>query len=167
MSGPCYMENVLFFRNNLKRNLYGNFLVEAHSGTVFAHFLHGLRYFYDLAVYLVAELQKSLCNLDGVDRAENRAGSARLGSYCQLDALESLSGSLGISLDFGNLVGTLLLVFGELLQSGFGSDDGFSLRDEVIAAVTVLYLDNIVFIAESGYILFKYQFHNESFLSGG
>ena len=74
---------------------------------------------------------------------------------------------LGISLDFCNLVDTLLLVFGELLQGGFGSDDGFSLRDEVIAAVTVLYLDNIVFIAESGYILFKYQFHNESFLSGG
>ena len=78
------------------------------------------------AVYLVAELQKSLCNADGVDRAENRAGSTRLGSYCQLDALESLSGSLGISLDFCNLVDTLFPVFGELLQGGFGSDDGFS-----------------------------------------
>ncbi len=118
-----------------------------------AHFLHGLRYFYDLAVYLVGRASEEPLQSGWSDRAENRAGSARLGSYCQLDALESLSGSLGISLDFGNLVGTLLLVFGELLQSGFGSDDGFSLRDEVIAAVTVLYLDNIVFIAESAYSL--------------
>ena len=90
-----------------------------------------------------------------------------LAAIVSLMPSSSLSGSLGISLDFCNLVDTLLLVFGELLQGGFGSDDGFSLRDEVIAAVTVLYLDNIVFIAESGYILFKYQFHNESFLSGG
>jgi hypothetical protein len=43
-------------------------------------------------------------------------------------------------------VGTLFLVFCETLESGIRSDDGQTLGNEVVAAITALNLDYIILI---------------------
>ncbi len=81
----------------------------------------------DLAVDIVTELFESFSDLESVDRAEDSAGRAGLGTDRELNAFESGGSSLSVGLDLSELVGALTLVFGEDLERAFGGDHSFAL----------------------------------------
>ena len=57
------------------------------------------------------------------------------------------------------LVGTLTQVLGvDLLVDGSG-DDGHSFGKKIVVGIAVLNVDDFVFVAEVGHILFEYDFH--------
>lgn len=147
------------FSHNFKFDIFSHFLMEFDSGGVNSDFFDGLFDVDDFAVYIMAEFLKSFSNLDCIHRAEYGAGGACLGADGEADSLEGCGGSFSVSFEFGNFVSALFLLFGELLEGSGRCYDTFSLRDEVVAAITIFYFNDIVFITEVGYIFFKYDFH--------
>ena len=111
----------------------------------------------------MAELFEGFCNLDGVDRAEDSACSAGLCADGEAYAFECGCESFGVGFDFCELVGALALVLGEHFESRRSGDNGFTLRDEVVAAVSVLYFHDVVLVSKALYVFFENNLHMESF----
>ena len=54
----------------------------------------------------------------------------------------------------------LTLVLFELEEVGAVGDHGFTLGDEIVTSVTILYFNDIVLVAKVLDIFFQYDFHN-------
>ena len=129
--------------------------METDDSFVNAHFLHRIFDFDYLSVYNMTKFFESFGNLDSVNRAEDSALRAGFSTDLELNAFEGCSGSFSISFNFFELVSALFLVFCPSLKSSFRCDNGLSLRDEIIAAVSVFYFDYVILIAETRNIFFK------------
>ena len=73
--------------------------------------------------------------------------------------LERSCESFCVGLDFSELVGTLALVFSENLESRGSGDNGFTIGNEVVAAVSVFYFYNVVLVSKAVDVFFEYDFH--------
>jgi len=130
--------------------------VEVDCGGVVAHFLDCFFELDGFAVDVVAELFEGFCNLDGVDRAEDSACSAGLCADGEAYAFECGCERFGVGFDFCGLVGATT-------SSRRSGDNGFTLRDEVVAAVSVLYFHDVVLVSKALYVFFENNLHMESF----
>ncbi len=133
------------FGNNFERNLYTYFLVEFYGAGVLSEGLHGVFYNDNLAVNVVAELSEGFGNLKSAYRAVDGVVGTGLGCDGEeFYALKSSGCSFGVGLDLGDLVSALQLDLGKNL----------SLRDEVIAAVAVLYFYDIILVSKVSDVFF-------------
>ena len=130
--------------------------MESYGCLVGAYFFHGVFDDDRLAVDVEALLCEFLGYLDVGNGAEDGAGGAYLGGDGECHAVDLGCEFLGVLLDLGQLVGALFELFGQDFLGRGGSDDGFSLGDEVVAAVSVLDGDDVVLITEVGYVFFQY-----------
>ena len=103
----------------------------------------------DLAVDLNAELSELFSNLSSTDRAVEVTGSGNLSGDDKLNILQSLSTLLSLSLQSGELSRLLLEVLGELLAGTCRCDDTLACRDQIVTAVAVLNLYDIVLVSKS------------------
>ena len=143
------------FCYNLEGELNAHFLVKAYGAGVVAKSLHCILDNDKLAVNVVAELFESFRDLESTNRTVDSVVGTCLGSDDDLlYAIESCGGSLCVGFELCDLVGTLTLVFGEHLEGAFGCDDSLALRNEVIAAVAVLYFYDIILVSKVGDVLF-------------
>ena len=148
------------FSNHGEGDFNGNFFVEFHGCAVGAHFFH---FFHHdaLAIHFEAEFSECFRDVEAVDGAVDSTGCTDFRSDGDgFDGAEFCCEFFSVSLDFGELVSALLEVLSEYFLCGGRSDDCFALGDEVVAAIAVLNLYDIVFVSESGYVFFKNQFHN-------
>lgn len=60
----------------------------------------------------------------------------------------------------------LTLVLGEYFECRFGGDNSLTGGNEVVAAVAVLYFNDVVLIAEARNVFFENNLHNISFGKG-
>ena len=116
-----------------------------------------------LLVHLDALCSQSVSDLLGGNSTEDLAVLVSLGGNVDYSCSEFLSQSLSVSQEFGELVSLLLEVLGELLAVALVGDDSQLVRQQVVTAVTVAYLNDIVFVAQVGYVLYQYDFHNFNF----
>ena len=113
-----------------------------------------------LLVHLDALCCQSVSDLLGGNSTEDLAVLVSLGGNVDYSCSEFLSQSLSVSQEFGELVSLLLEVLGELLAVALVGDDSQLVRQQVVTAVTVAYLNDIVFVAQVGYVLNQNDFHN-------
>ena len=149
------------FGNNFEGNLNRYLLVEVDFGGVFAELFNGLLDDNELTVNFVTGFLKGVSNLDVVDRTKDCAVGGSLSGDGKGNAFESGSGSFGVGFELSELVGALALVLSELFERCCVGDDSFALRDKEVTTVTVLYFNDVVFIAEAVNIFFQYNFHND------
>lgn len=143
------------FGNDFEWNLYAYFLVEFYGAGVLSECLHSVFYNDNLAVNVVAELSEGFGNLESAYRAVDGVVGTGLGCDGEeLYALKSSGCSFGVGLDLGDLVSALALVLGENLEGALSGDDSLSLRDEVIAAVAVLYFYDIILVSKVSDVFF-------------
>ena len=136
---------VFFFSDHLDSDIGRNVAQEAYNGNMIAEGLDSFE-FDDTAVDVMTELCELFSNAGSVNRTVDIAVCGSLGSYSELNICKSSGCSLGFFVNFSDLVGALFLIFGKLLESGVRSDDCETLRNEVVATVTALDLDNIILI---------------------
>ncbi len=151
-------ESVFFFGDDLEGHDSGDFLVEADFCFVFANHLGGFEVD-DLAVYFVAEFEECLGDLSCAYGAIDIAVGGSLGCNHGANAFESGGGSLGFLQDGGTLVGLLTLVLRQHFKGCVRCDDAQSLRYQVVAAIAVLYLYDVILITQARDVLLKNYFH--------
>ncbi len=115
----------------------------------------------DLAVYIVAEFLECLGNLYCCYAAEDGACGRGFCTDGEVQAFQRLAEFFCLGALLCNLVGALFLILFKLLYGALRSDDCFAGGDEVFAALAILYLYYIVFVAQIGHIFFQYKLHVE------
>ena len=139
--------------------------MEFHNSNIFAKFLNGILNRDEFAVDFMTEFSELFGDLNSTNRTKDSTGSTCFGSDCQSNAFESGSGSLGISLNLGDFVSTLLKVFCKHFESRRRCNYGFTLWDKVVTTISAFHFNNIVFVAEVANVFFQYKFHNKCLLS--
>ena len=119
--------------------------MEPDLGDILADLLNSLE-FDDLAIHLVTEFSEGIGDLSGADATVDISVGASLGYDHGANALESSGCGLGLVEDLLDLMGLLTLVLGQHLQSCVAGDHCQSLGNQVVAAIAVLYLNDIILI---------------------
>ena len=110
----------------------------------------------------MAEFFEGFCNLDAVDGTEDGACCAGLCAYGESYALKCGGKSFGVGLDLGELMGALTLIFSKNLKSGRSCNNGFSLGNQEVAAVSISYFYDVILVSKAAYVFFEYDLHIES-----
>ena len=132
--------------------------MEADLGYVLADLACGFEVD-DLAVDFVTELQESLGDLSGTYAAIDVAVSGSLGGDDGANAFKSCGCVLSLGQNGCDLVGLLTLVLGQHFQRCVRCDNCQTLGNQVVAAVAVLYLYDIILITSARDVLLQNYFH--------
>ncbi len=98
---------------------------------------------------------------DIVHRTEECAGFRSLCRDIDFEAFDLTSQEFGFLADLFSLESALFDGFRQHFLLCRGSEFGITLRNEVIAGITVLNLYEIIGITQISYVLFQYDFHDK------
>ena len=118
----------------------------------------------NLAIDVETELLQLVCNLKAVHTTVDNTCSAHLCGNGQSNSVELLTESFCISLNLCQLNSLLLQILSKLLLSTLTGNNALTERNQVVAAVARLYINDIVLETKTDDIFFQNDFHYTSSL---
>ena len=134
--------------NNNHGHVYLYILVEVHNSLILTH-VRSIAHGDDLAVDRNALFSQSSNNLSHTYATIGDTRCTNLSGNLQGDALELLGALFGGSLLGSQLVSLLTQVLGEHLLGRSRSHDGLTLRNQVVAAITILHVNDLVLVTQT------------------
>lgn len=154
----CCLPTMLF-GDNLDVEFGFDLFVDVDLGGVVANGLDGVDSYLFAVDVVVVLLFEGFGNHDVVDAAEELAVLTDFDDELHGLAVEGSLLGLSVLAEGFLLVGALAQVLGmDLLVHGSG-DNGHSFGKKIVVGIAVLNVDDFVFVAQVGHILFQYDFH--------